>query len=41
MLVDKVFVQDHFENAEKYVRFVNDVEDEKKSYGNISKYLFD
>jgi len=41
VLVDKVFVQDHFETVEKYVNFVNDVEDEKKSYEKISKYLFD
>ena len=40
-LVDKVFVQDHFSSAEEYVRFVNDVEDEKKSYEKIAKYLFD
>lgn len=40
-LVDKVFVQDHFPSAEEYVKFVNDVEDEKKSYEKISKYLFD
>lgn len=41
VLVDQVFVQDHFENADEYVRFVNDVEDEEKSYEKISKYLFD
>ncbi|MBI5942976.1 MAG: transposase [Chloroflexi bacterium] len=41
VLVDKVFVQDHFPNADEYVRFVNDVEDEEKSYEKISKYLFD
>jgi putative transposase len=40
-LVDKVFVQDHFPSAGEYVKFVNDVEDEKKSYEKISKYLFD
>jgi putative transposase len=40
-LVDKLFIQDHFWNAEKYVSFVNDVKDEKKSYEKISKYLFD
>lgn len=39
-LVDQVFVRDHFENAEKYVSFVNDAEDEKKSYEKIAKYLF-
>ena len=39
--MDKVFVQDHFENADEYVRFVDDVEDEEKSYEKISKYLFD
>jgi len=38
VLVDKVFVQDHFPSAEEYVRFVN--EDEEKSYEKISKYLF-
>jgi putative transposase len=41
VLVDTVFVQDHFPSAEEYVRFVNDVEDEKRSYEKISKYLFD
>jgi len=41
VLVDKVFVQDHFPSADEYVRFVNDVEDEKKSYEKISRYLFD
>jgi REP-associated tyrosine transposase len=40
-LIDKVFVQDHFHSAEEYVRFVNDVEDEKKSYEKIKKYMFD
>jgi REP element-mobilizing transposase RayT len=40
-LVDKVFVRDHFPSADEYVNFVNDVEDEKKSYEKISKYLFD
>jgi hypothetical protein len=40
-LVDKVFVQDHFPSADEYVNFVNDVEDEEKSYEKISKYLFD
>jgi REP element-mobilizing transposase RayT len=40
-LVDKAFVQDHFSNAEEYAEFVNDVEDEKKSYEKIEKYLFD
>jgi len=40
-LVDKVFVQDHFSSAEEYVNFVNDVEDEEKSYEKIAKYLFD
>lgn len=40
-LVDKVFVQDHFSSADEYVKFVNDVEDEKKSYEKIAKYMFD
>ena len=40
-LVDKVFVQDHFPRAEEYVKFVNDVEDETKSYEKIRKYIFD
>jgi len=40
-LVDKVFVQDHFPSADEYVKFVNDVEDEKGSYENIRKYIFD
>jgi len=40
-LVDKVFVQDHFSSVHEYVRFVNDVEDENRSYEKISKYLFD
>lgn len=40
-LVDQVFVQDHFPSAAEYVNFVNDVEDEEKSYEKISKYLFD
>lgn len=41
VLVDKEFVQDHFSSTDEYVNFVNDVEDEEKSYGKISKYLFD
>jgi putative transposase len=40
-LVDKVFVQDHFPSADEYIKFVNDAEDEKKSYEKIGKYLFD
>lgn len=40
-LVDNAFVQDHFPRVEEYVKFVNDVEDEKKSYEKISKYMFD
>lgn len=40
-LKDAVFIQDHFPNPEEYVVFVNDVEDEKKSYEKISKYMFD
>jgi putative transposase len=40
-LVDNVFVQDHFPSADEYVKFVNTVEDEKKSYEQISKYMFD
>jgi hypothetical protein len=41
ILVDKVFVQDHFSSTREYIDFVNDIEDEKKSYKKISKYLFD
>jgi putative transposase len=40
-LVEKVFVQDHFPSAKEYVKFVNDVEDEKNSYEKIRKYMFD
>jgi len=40
-LKDAVFIQDHFPNPEEYAAFVNDIEDEKKSYEKISKYLFD
>ena len=40
-LVDRLFVQDHFSSVHEYVRFVNDVEDENRSYEKISKYLFD
>ena len=40
-LVDKVFMQENFSSAEEYVRFVNDVEDEKRSYEKIAKYMFD
>jgi len=40
-LVDKIFVQDHFPSADEYVKFVSDVEDEKKSYEKIRKYMFD
>ena len=40
-LKDETFIQDHFPNPEEYISFVNDVEDEKKSYEKISKYLFD
>ena len=41
LCVDKTFMQDHFSSAEEYVRFVNDVDDEKKSHEKIRKYLFD
>lgn len=41
LFVDKTFAQDHFSSADEYVRFVNDVEDEKKSYEKIRKYMFD
>jgi REP element-mobilizing transposase RayT len=40
-LKDAVFIQDHFPNSEEYIALVNDVEDEKKSYEKISKYMFD
>lgn len=40
-LVDTEFVRDHFTSAEEYIKFVNDVEDEKKSYEKIKKYMFD
>lgn len=40
-LKDETFIQDHFPSPEEYVAFVNDVEDEKKSYEKISKYMFD
>ena len=40
-LVDKVFIQDHFSNGQQYVNFVNDVEDERRSYEKIRKYIFD
>jgi len=40
-LIDKVFVQDHFQSADDYVKFVNDVEDEQNRYEKIRKYLFD
>jgi putative transposase len=40
-LVDNIFVQDHFPSMEEYVKFVNDIEDERKSYEKIKKYLFD
>jgi REP element-mobilizing transposase RayT len=39
--VDKAFVKDHFASADEYVKFVNDVQDEKKSYEKIKKYIFD
>ena len=41
MLVESHFVKDHFSSPEEYVNFVNDVEDEKKSYEKIQKYIFD
>jgi len=41
LFVDKTFAQDHFSSTDEYVRFVNDVEDEKKSYEKIRKYMFD
>jgi REP element-mobilizing transposase RayT len=40
-LVDKIFVQDHFPKPGDYIAFVNDLEDEKKSFEKISKYIFD
>ena len=41
LLVDKVFVQDQFSSKEEYVKFVNDIEDEKASYEKVIKYMFD
>ena len=40
-LMDKVFVRDHFPRAEEYAAFLNDVEDERKSYEKVRKYMFD
>jgi len=40
-LKDTEFMQDHFPNPAEYIAFVNDVEDEQKSYEKISKYMFD
>lgn len=39
--VDKGFVKEHFSSSQEYVNFVNDPEDEKKSYEKIREYLFD
>jgi putative transposase len=41
VLVDKVFIADHISSVEEYVKFMNDVDDEKKSYEKIGEYLFD
>ena len=41
VLVDKIFVHDHFPNPEEYCKFVNDIDDERISSEKISKYLFD
>lgn len=40
-LVDRDFIRNQFSSAEEYVRFVSDVEDEKRSDEKIKKYLFD
>ncbi len=40
-LVDRSFVKDHFSTADGYKNFVNDIEDEKRSYQKIGKYMFD
>ena len=39
-LVDRTFIKDNFPKPDEYTAFVNDIEDEKKSYEKISKYLF-
>ena len=40
-LVDRIFIEDHFPKPEVYSAFVNDNEDEKKSFEKIGKYMFD
>lgn len=40
-LKDETFIQDHFSNPEGYREFVNDWQDEERSYEKISKYMFD
>ncbi len=40
-LKDPVFIQDHFPDPNEYQTFVNDLEDEKKNYEKIRRYLFD
>ena len=40
-LVDTGFVQEHYSSVDEYVRFVSNVEDEKRSYEKIRKYMFD
>jgi len=40
-LVDKIFIDDHFPKPHEYIAFVNNVEDEKKSFEKISIYTFD
>jgi putative transposase len=40
-LVDKIFIEDHFSKPDEYIAFVNDVDDEKKDYEKINKYIFD
>jgi len=39
-LKDKIFIQDQFPKPGDYIAFVNDIEDENKSYEKITEYLF-
>ena len=40
-LKDDTFIRDHFSSAEEYREFVNDWQDDERSYEKIKKYVWD
>ncbi len=41
ILKDNEFIKEHFADANSYIQFVNDTEDEKKNLSKIGKYIWD